>query len=926
MKMKSAVRLVTFTALFFVCVLGAWPQTKDDCEACHSDPGLTTVRNGRTISLLMTSKTLSASVHNGLLCVNCHLDAAVKEFPHPEKLEKVNCAPCHKKADDDFYSGIHGKALKRGAPYAPTCTECHGTHSMLPPQNPQSNTYKMKIPFLCGQCHREGAPVARVYNIPEKDILANYSESIHGEALFKKGLIVTATCNDCHDNHRILPHTSADSTISVKNIAGTCTQCHARIEEVHLKVIKGALWEEKPGVIPACTDCHRPHTIRKANLVQGTADRECLRCHEKADVHKVRDGTTVPLTVVKDDIQGSVHRDIACVKCHSDIDPLRRRPCETAGRVDCSSCHAQVSEEYFESDHGQAFLQKKPKSPYCTDCHGKHKVMSPKDERDKAYRTNIPKLCGDCHGQLAAENKERNPQGDVLTDYSSSVHGMGLIKKGLLPVAICTDCHNTHLIFQKDAPQSSVNFKNIPATCATCHQGIYKDYAASIHSLTASKTDRKLPNCEDCHSAHKIKDIKQDQFMTEVTQQCGSCHKDLSETYTETLHGKAYTLGYLKAARCSDCHGAHDIKGLNDPASKVGFRNVVQTCQTCHPEANRRFTGYLTHATHHDKQKYPVLYFTFWAMTFLLIGVFSFFGVHTILWMPRSFKYLKEKKLEEKTHKRYYVQRFTGGQRLTHLFVIISFMGLALTGMTLKFANMPWAQILTDLLGGVRAAGRIHRFCALLTFGYFSAHIFSLIRMKNRTKTPWKQMIFGRRSLWFNKKDLRDFVGSIKWFLGLGPRPDYGRWTYWEKFDYMAVFWGVGVIGLSGLILWFPEVFTKLLPGWLINVAMIIHSDEALLAVGFIFTVHFFNTHLRPESFPLDPVIFTGIVPLDEYRKDRPEEYRYLKDEDKLKKVMQLVEISPRKKWAIRVFGFSLLFLGILLVVLIIYSMLFGYK
>jgi hypothetical protein len=136
----------------------------------------------------------------------------------------------------------------------------------------------------------------------------------------------------------------------------------------------------------------------------------------------------------------------------------------------------------------------------------------------------------------------------------------------------------------------------------------------------------------------------------------------------------------------------------------------------------------------------------------------------------------------------------------------------------------------------------------------------------------------------------------------------------------------VGVIGLSGLILWFPEVFTKLLPGWLINVAMIIHSDEALLAVGFIFTVHFFNTHLRPESFPLDPVIFTGIVPLDEYRKDRPEEYRYLKDEDKLKKVMQLVEISPRKKWAIRVFGFSLLFLGILLVVLIIYSMLFGYK
>ena len=187
-------------------------------------------------------------------------------------------------------------------------------------------------------------------------------------------------------------------------------------------------------------------------------------------------------------------------------------------------------------------------------------------------------------------------------------------------------------------------------------------------------------------------------------------------------------------------------------------------------------------------------------------------------------------------------------------------------------------------------------------------------------------MIFGPRSLWFNKKDGRDFVGSIKWFLGLGPRPEYGRWTYWEKFDYMAVFWGVAVIGFTGLILWFPEIFTKILPGWLINVAMIIHSDEALLAVGFIFTVHFFNTHLRPESFPLDPVIFTGLVPLDEYRKDRPEEYRFLKDEDKLKKVMQLKEVSPRKMLAIRIFGFTLLFIGISLVLLIIYSMIFGYK
>ena len=184
----------------------------------------------------------------------------------------------------------------------------------------------------------------------------------------------------------------------------------------------------------------------------------------------------------------------------------------------------------------------------------------------------------------------------------------------------------------------------------------------------------------------------------------------------------------------------------------------------------------------------------------------------------------------------------------------------------------------------------------------------------------------GKRSLWFNKKDAKDFVGTLKWFFGLGPRPEYGRWTYWEKFDYMAVFWGVGVIGLSGLILWFPELFTKILPGWFINVAMIIHSDEALLAVGFIFTIHFFNTHLRPESFPLDPVIFTGLVPLDEYKVDRPEEYKYLKDSGKLKKSVVLKELDPKKLLAVRIFGYTFLITGITLIILIIYSMLFGYK
>ncbi len=120
-------------------------------------------------------------------------------------------------------------------------------HDILSPADADSRTFKMNVPYLCGQCHREGAPVANTYKISEHNIIENYSQSIHGEGLFKKGLTVTATCTDCHRAHMILPHTDPRASISPRNIAETCMQCHSRIEEVHVKVIRGELWENAPG-------------------------------------------------------------------------------------------------------------------------------------------------------------------------------------------------------------------------------------------------------------------------------------------------------------------------------------------------------------------------------------------------------------------------------------------------------------------------------------------------------------------------------------------------------------------------------------------------------------------------------------------------------------------------------------------------------
>jgi cytochrome b subunit of formate dehydrogenase len=270
-------------------------------------------------------------------------------------------------------------------------------------------------------------------------------------------------------------------------------------------------------------------------------------------------------------------------------------------------------------------------------------------------------------------------------------------------------------------------------------------------------------------------------------------------------------------------------------------------------------------------------------------------------------------------------QRFTRLNRVLHILMIVSFLSLALTGMTLKFSYTGWARILSHLLGGFESAGFIHRFAAVIMFGVFITHIIDLFVHKKKESKSFMEMILDPDGLMFNKKDWKDFKGSMKWFLGMGERPGYGRWTYWEKFDYFAVFWGIFVIGSTGLSLWMPEFFTRFLPGWFINVATIIHSDEALLATGFIFTVHFFNTHLRPEKFPMDIVIFSGRMPVKELQLDRPEEYNKLVSKGELDKFM-VEPYPPIVIKAIKIFGWIALATGFSIIVWIIYAMIFAYK
>jgi thiosulfate reductase cytochrome b subunit len=254
-----------------------------------------------------------------------------------------------------------------------------------------------------------------------------------------------------------------------------------------------------------------------------------------------------------------------------------------------------------------------------------------------------------------------------------------------------------------------------------------------------------------------------------------------------------------------------------------------------------------------------------------------------------------------------------------HVVIITTFLLLALTGLPLKFSYAPWAQSLVDLLGGVDSTRFIHRVAAIGTFGYLVAHVLEVLYRSIIRRE--KGMFWGPNSMTPQPRDVRDLFANIRYFLYLGERPKGDRWTYFEKFDYLAVFWGVAIIGLSGLFLWYPDVVTRYLPGWTLNAAQVIHSDEALLATGFIFFFHFFHTHLRPESFPMDLVVFLGKMPLERFKAERPLEYQRLVDSGKLEEY--IVEAPDKRQVRdAHIFGSVFLTIGIILGAFIIWALL----
>jgi cytochrome b subunit of formate dehydrogenase len=634
-------------------------------------------------------------------------------------------------------------------------------------------------------------------------------------------------------------------------------------------------------------------------------------------------------------------------------------PAKVAGKLDnatCQSCHdgkkgklempgsngekrevqIVVTDKYARSAHAKM---------ECVACH--KEIIDNVSPHQKA--AGVAKAeCAQCHLDLweaakkdgkAAESPRLGIVADNVAAYKNSFHAKQNKDDPTRLNAICSDCHNVHTF---DVPLRGTAERKewhltVPAICGKCHEDHLEDWTGSIHGKEAKeKKNLKTAVCSDCHTTHDIIGSSSDKAKLAITASCGDCHKEALASYRASYHGQVNSLGYAYTAKCFDCHGSHAIQPSKDPSSKMNEKNRLKTCQKCHsgkkdlPLATAGFLSFSPHGNSHDFAKYPEIWITTKAMIALLIGVFAFFWLHSGLWWYREYADRKAGKnvphvMTDKLPPEFatkHVRRFGPMWRIAHLAFALSVMTLVLTGMAVFFPETAWAKTVMATFGSPKIAGQVHRLAAYTMLSIFAIHLVAVLINIARN---WKDFsFFGPDSFVPNWKDAQDVIGMFKWFVGEGPRPRIERWSYWEKFDYWAVFWGMAIIGGSGMMLAFPHVVAAYLPGWVFNIAMVVHGEEAVLAAVFLFTVHFFNNHFRPDKLPPpDVVMFTGSQSLQEFRHEHRAQYDRLVATGQLEKYLVDAPSAPFTL-ASKILGLTLIVFGLSLLTMIAIGFLGG--
>lgn len=389
------------------------PNKDEACLSCHGTVGMKSDK-GKDISINPAKH--ASSAHGILACLDCH--TSIKDFPHPAKIAKVECATCHEdvaksmktsahsllgeeacsnchgnvhevtaaaglvpgKCSEchasevkEFDESIHGQAAKNHDPDAPTCLKCHGSiHEVKPSSEATSKVAGAQLPNTCGQCHSDPGFLSR-HRIPVAHPVESYKESVHGRAA-ASGNEKAAHCSDCHGSHGILPGRDARSSVNHWNVEKTCAKCHK-----------------------------------------------------------------------------------------------------------------EIAKTYEDSVHGVAVTSGVKDAPVCTDCHGEHLILDPKNPASPVNAANVSvETCGRCHSSARLAKLYDMPA-DRVPSYADSYHGLAL-KGGKLTAANCASCHGVHNIYKSDDSRSMVNTANLGKTCGQCHRGVAEGKFAigPVHVQTGS--------------------------------------------------------------------------------------------------------------------------------------------------------------------------------------------------------------------------------------------------------------------------------------------------------------------------------------------------------------------------------------------------------------------------------------------------------
>ncbi len=454
---------------------------------------------------------------------------------------------------------------------------------------------------------------------------------------------------------------------------------------------------------------------------QELEDNNCLSCHTN-NTSAIQEKP--PHLIDKEVLESSVHQDLDCIYCHSDIKEVPHK--EELKKVDCSQCHYDTSEEFAKSIHGESGKKSIQDLPACTDCHGKHDIYAKTDTRSLVYHININETCIKCHGDPKIIERHPLPSPGFVKRYRESVHGRCPDISREPECATCSDCHGSHDVYAASDPRSKIFHGNVPNTCRKCHKDISEVYYRSVHGKAIKSGIKEAAVCTDCHGEHTIQaltDPKSSVYKGAISKTCSACHDsekivmkfglstDRAKSFYDSYHGLAFRGGDLSVANCASCHGWHDILPSSAPQSSIHPKNLPQTCGKCHPATKTGLIIGKVHVMEKAEEHFLLRFFR----DFYLVLIPLVIGAMMINNLADYFRKLitSTSLTHSPTQREYRILRMNLNERIQHGILLSTFIVLAYSGFALKYPDTWWV-IPFNLLGGESMRKAVHRWSAFV--------------------------------------------------------------------------------------------------------------------------------------------------------------------------------------------------------------------